>query len=30
VFMSDHSISPSVDVADYEYALQLYRDNCAY
>ena len=30
VFMSDHSISTSVDLADYEFALSLYRDNCAY
>lgn len=30
IFMSDHSIPPSVKVADYEYALELYRDNCRY
>lgn len=30
IFMSDHSIPPSVKVADYEYALELYRANCRY
>ncbi len=30
IFMSDHSIPPSVKVADYEYALDLYRTNCRY
>jgi uroporphyrinogen decarboxylase len=30
VYMSDHSIPPSVTVADYEYMLELYRDNCRY
>jgi uroporphyrinogen decarboxylase len=30
VFMSDHSIPPSVKLADYEYMLQLYRENCRY
>jgi uroporphyrinogen decarboxylase len=30
VYMSDHSIPPSVAVADYEYMLELYRDNCRY
>jgi len=30
IYMSDHSIPPSVKVADYEYALELYRANCRY
>lgn len=30
IFMSDHSISPAVTVADYEYALQLFREHCRY
>jgi hypothetical protein len=30
IFMSDHSISTSVDLADYEFALQLTRDNGKY
>lgn len=30
IFMSDHSIPPSVALEDYRYALQLYRDNCSY
>jgi uroporphyrinogen decarboxylase len=30
IFMSDHSIPPSVKLADYEYALELYRANCRY
>ncbi len=30
IFMSDHSIPPSVQVADYEYALSLYREHCRY
>jgi len=30
IFMSDHSIPPSVSVADYEYMLKLFRDNCKY
>ncbi|MFP4052412.1 MAG: uroporphyrinogen decarboxylase family protein [Phycisphaerae bacterium] len=30
VFMSDHSIPPSVTVADYEYAQELFRQNCRY
>lgn len=30
VFMSDHSIPPTVSVADYEYALGLFRENCRY
>lgn len=30
IFMSDHSIPPSVKLADYEYVLQLYRENCRY
>jgi uroporphyrinogen decarboxylase len=30
IFMSDHSISTSVDLADYEFALQLARDNGKY
>lgn len=30
IFMSDHSIPPSVTVADYRYALELYWKNCRY
>lgn len=30
VYMSDHSIPPSVTVADYEYMLELFWDNCRY
>ncbi|MHC4887310.1 MAG: uroporphyrinogen decarboxylase family protein [Planctomycetota bacterium] len=30
VFMSDHSIPPSVRLTDYEYMLELYRDHCRY
>ena len=30
VYMSDHSIPPSVKPDDYEYVLELHRDNCAY
>ncbi len=30
IFMSDHSIPPSVTVADYEYMLELFHANCAY
>jgi len=30
IFMSDHSISTGVKLADYEYALELYRANCRY
>jgi uroporphyrinogen decarboxylase len=30
VFMSDHSIPPSVKVSDYEYMLELFWDNCMY
>lgn len=30
IFMSDHSIPPTVRVADYEFALQLYREGCRY
>jgi uroporphyrinogen decarboxylase len=30
IFMSDHSISPKVKLADYEYALDLFRHNCRY
>ena len=30
VYMSDHSIPPSVAVADYEYMLKLFHENCAY
>jgi uroporphyrinogen decarboxylase len=30
IFMSDHSISPAVRVADYEYALELFHANCRY
>ena len=30
IFMSDHSIPPSVKLTDYEYALNLYRDHCRY
>lgn len=30
IFMSDHSIPPTVREADYAYALRLYRDGCRY
>lgn len=30
IFMSDHSIPPSVAVKDYEYMLELYHANCRY
>ena len=30
IFMSDHSISPAVKIADYEYALQVFRGHCRY
>lgn len=30
IFMSDHSIPPTVKVADYEFALNLYHENCRY
>ena len=30
IYMSDHSIPPSVKLADYEYMLELYHDNCWY
>jgi len=30
VYMSDHSIPPSVTVADYEYMQELFWDNCRY
>lgn len=30
VFMSDHSVPPSVTVDDYKYALDLYWENCKY
>lgn len=30
IFMSDHSISPAVKLADYEFALGLFRENCRY
>jgi uroporphyrinogen-III decarboxylase len=30
VFMSDHSIPPSVTVADYEFMLELFWKNCRY
>ncbi len=30
VYMSDHSIPPSVKVSDYEYMLDLFWDNCRY
>lgn len=30
IYMSDHSIPPSVKVADYEYMLELFWKNCAY
>ncbi len=30
IFMSDHSISPGVQLADYRYALELYREHCRY
>ena len=30
VYMSDHSIPPSVTVSDYEYMLELFWQNCRY
>lgn len=30
IFMSDHSIPPTVKVSDYDYVQQLFRDNCRY
>ena len=30
IFMSDHSIPPTVALKDYEYVLDLYRENCWY
>ena len=30
IFHTDHSISPLVEVPSYEYALQLFRENCNY
>jgi len=30
IYMSDHSISPNVDLADYEYMLELFWANCRY
>jgi uroporphyrinogen decarboxylase len=30
VYMSDHSIPPSIKLDDYKYMLELYRENCAY
>jgi uroporphyrinogen decarboxylase len=30
IFMSDHSIPPTVKLEDYEYMLDLYKDNCMY
>jgi uroporphyrinogen-III decarboxylase len=30
VFMSDHSIPPSEKLADYEYMLELFWENCEY
>jgi uroporphyrinogen decarboxylase len=30
VYMSDHSIPPTVQVSDYEYMLELFWDNCKY
>ena len=30
VYMSDHSIPPTVRVSDYEYMLELFWDNCGY
>jgi uroporphyrinogen decarboxylase len=30
IYMSDHSIPPSVSVADYEYMLDLFREHCRY
>jgi hypothetical protein len=30
VFMSDHAIPPSVKVADYDYAQELFWENCRY
>lgn len=30
VYMSDHSIPPSVSLSDYEYMLELFHENCRY
>ena len=30
IFHTDHSVSPLVNVTTYEYALELFRDNCTY
>ncbi len=30
IYMSDHSIPPTVKLADYEYMLRLFRENCRY
>jgi uroporphyrinogen-III decarboxylase len=30
IYMSDHSIPPSVAVKDYEYMLELFWENCQY
>jgi len=30
IYMSDHSIPPSVKLSDYEYMLQIFWDNCKY
>jgi uroporphyrinogen-III decarboxylase len=30
IFMSDHSISPGVDLSSYQYMLELFRENCSY
>jgi uroporphyrinogen-III decarboxylase len=30
VYMSDHSIPPSVTVSDYEFMLELFWENCRY
>ena len=30
IFHTDHSVSPLVDVSSYEYALNLFRENCQY
>jgi uroporphyrinogen decarboxylase len=30
IYMSDHSLPPTVSVSDYEYMLELYHENCRY
>ena len=30
VYMSDHSIPPSIKLDDYRYMLELYHENCSY